>query len=860
MEQNTKGAHWNHSSAMADQSDDDGAARATPTGPRATTDEPKLEGSRAESEKIFGARTHRRAGTTSHTHPRQTKPEKAKARGAKANRSVSLPKKKEPKVKFEDDAYDSAPEMPRSQSRDSSQAPADRKLPTAPRFQKPKEWAGNSNPSAAQVNKRLTELAGSDWGALTDDELMSGINDLRGYGWKLNGTAFDNADTKTRYTETLQGLLKVFRKRMQAAAGGRRPPRVLQGVKRGRTPVEGGTPAGIARYGYNTRDATAEQLAARYANGYVGHGAYFGSKLGGAYGRVVAPWLAKAKLVKSPGNWDEWATEKDYIDAATNLGSRLEDRALDFFLSPLDRYRGKRHRAEGYSGQGAYYDGIDDPEAEVLRAVPVSVDEEMFPLNTALPTPVNGAVTKQMLGGGNIVFFNTGDRHLQTNQLVDPGSIFSRNPIGIFTTPDEKGNLVVRHNEYIGDLTSTSVNFTTVSLSVVNPGLVSFAPLLARFGVMYEKYRPRKVIVKYRTLITSGNSTGAGAVMIAAIYNPEAAPYNNKRDMENSGTCASGKVDDTIIMGVECQKDQGALGGGWYYIRTDPLATGQDPIGFDFAQIQVAMQGVPVGLPAGELWIEYEFELASIKTQLLPTLKVNAGISYTQNFNGVSGSTMLGANRQQLTYNFFNTRLVQTGPPPYTDGCIFNANGQMTQTLFTTTAGPTLNCAASQFAVSPDLQVVFTPGTTGTGLNQGAIFQFTFSAVAGAIYGFRWICEWASNSANGAAPTGGSTADLPVSFTSVGPAVWSAATLPGPTVVSVADAGSVIAAAATTTNYFATTDLSARLNTTGMQAGVVTVTIQFPGSGYLSSSAFFGNGTSAGWAATCSTVAFTRLA
>ena len=110
----------------------------------------------------------------------------------------------------------------------------------------------------------------------------------------------------------------------------------------------------------------------------------------------------------------------------------------------------------------------------------------------------------------------TGGR-LETNQIVDPGNPYARKPPRIYSVEGESGDIVFSHNEYIGDLTPQSSDFETQFLFNINAGLHSSFPLLARFATYFEEYEFEQLLIKYRSIITPGNATAAGSVMLAPV-------------------------------------------------------------------------------------------------------------------------------------------------------------------------------------------------------------------------------------------------------------------------------------------------------------------------------------------------------
>jgi len=405
-----------------------------------------------------------------------------------------------------------------------------------------------------------------------------------------------------------------------------------------------------AKYGETYLKATAEQQQHRFADGYVGRGvyesnrnhfgtgyegdgAYFGRKLGS----MMAPVLSSIPRV---GKW--------VADRAPDVMDDIENVGLKRARTELGRVQGAWRApalgiSEGlrrYMGDGSYWGPLQEMD------VPRQYDgDPMMPDGTVNTVP-NGP-------------------RLQTNMIVDPGSVFSRRPPSITTANDETGDLIVSHREYLEDIApGTADGFETVRMIQLNAGLADSFPLLAKFARYYSEYEFQQLIIRYRSLITEGNASAAGSVIISTFYNPDAPVYTSKRQAENAEYTASGKVTDPIVAGIECDGKKQVLGGGLLYVRRGPLGSTNDLHTYDMGKVQIATAGATAGLTIGELWVEYTVRLSKLSnTNLLEPLQKGEGMCYSSMFPE-------SADMNYASGQIFGVESPHSGTMPWTAGWV----------------------------------------------------------------------------------------------------------------------------------------------------------------------------------------------
>ena len=238
-----------------------------------------------------------------------------------------------------------------------------------------------------------------------------------------------------------------------------------------------------------------------------------------------------------------------------------------------------------------------------------------------------------------------GNSQFMANNLVDPGMKHSRTNPQISTVQDETGDLVFSYREYVKDITSSSLNFSTVEKFELNPGIAYSFPLLSSFAQYFEEYDFEQLIFHFKSLVTDGNAAAAGSVMIVPIYNPSSNVLPDKRSCENTDQCVSGKVTADLICGVECANEKKALG-GYLYTRTDDVPRDQRRT-YDLGFVQVALQGVPANLHIGELWVEYRVRLSKLRVTTVSAIPMGNGFT----INAGSGNSGTSAATNQYFWN-----------------------------------------------------------------------------------------------------------------------------------------------------------------------------------------------------------------
>lgn len=368
--------------------------------------------------------------------------------------------------------------------------------------------------------------------------------------------------------------------------------------------VPSGTTAGILRYGKNAQLANPTQIYNRATDNYVGNGAYLGRMLGKRLGGMI------------PG------IGGFVSDFAGDLGSRAEDYATKKLGSYIGNgayiHSGPDGQFEDYNG-----DGVNDLASSYVPGAKdidfVGMRQQAMKRNRA-----EGLDRQDDFHGRGLQDDMQGPR-LHTNQLIDPHQLFSRKPPMIMSSKDETGDLYFSHREFLTDIqpkVGSGTGFVTQLLIDINAGLYNSFPLLSEFAEHYSQYKFEKLIIRFRSLITEGNSSAAGSIMLATIYNPNDADFATKRSLENSEYSVSGKVTDTLDMGIECDTKKTAHS-EFSLTRIGPVANKTD---YDICRVQIATQGATEGLLLGEIWAEYTCRLSKLSVTGTRPLVVGDGM------------------------------------------------------------------------------------------------------------------------------------------------------------------------------------------------------------------------------------------
>jgi hypothetical protein len=274
-----------------------------------------------------------------------------------------------------------------------------------------------------------------------------------------------------------------------------------------------------------------------------------------------------------------------------------------------------------------------------------------------------GAGVQTMLGK----ITGLGDYKVRSNTLLTGGM----SPPEIANS-SSRGAVVVRHREYINDITASSA--FVVRTYPINPGIVSTFPWLAQVAANYEEYIIRGMIFEFKStssdaILAAGGTQALGTVIMATQYDVYNPTFTDKVSMENYQFANSSKPSESFLHTIECQPKQTPV--DELYVRTSlGVVTGADQRLYDFGSFNIATQGQQANAGIlGELWCTYEIELykpknvGSVGYELLTDHYELASITNTSPLG--SGSFLAGGNLG-TTLNSAGTRI--SFPPNLTSG------------------------------------------------------------------------------------------------------------------------------------------------------------------------------------------------
>jgi hypothetical protein len=316
----------------------------------------------------------------------------------------------------------------------------------------------------------------------------------------------------------------------------------------------------------------------------------------------------------------------------------------------------------------------------------------------------------------------------------------------LFTAGD-KDDIVLTHTEFLKTITPTTAAFETQYSAILNPGLTSFAPMLAQIAQYYEEYEMLQCVFTFKSTVVDGNDNAAGTVMMATQYNPTNPLFTDDITLDNYAHSCVSKVTADMLHGVECE--EGETGQArTEYVRTGPVPAGQDAKTYDMAVFQLATVGAFPALQIGRLYVTYSVRLSKLK--LLPVVPLITGINSVS--RRAAGATIISTNLfgDAGTETWFDTSLnqfpfIQNGniifDPSIEKGKYYiqiyltiPAAAAITKSSPTVSGGVTL---ATDSEGPPSSWQNISPGNAVVAANHSASYIIDFNGLTGAM-AFNW--------------------------------------------------------------------------------------------------------------------------
>jgi hypothetical protein len=374
----------------------------------------------------------------------------------------------------------------------------------------------------------------------------------------------------------------------------------------------------------------------------------------------IAPYPQAAKLtqqqIEAAREWRQslpemfrkevgWQIRQEREHPIGKWGRAYYQRGTDENLARYGKYWGKataeqkaRRDKDFYVGRGAY----NNTGYSAAGRGRYSVRQFRHDARSLLGGRILGAVQNRLAntisGQGAYGMDDDGSENQLINKL-GPSRLMS-------TSENETNSIRIKHMEYIGDVTPTAGGFQTQYFLAINPGLAGSFPWLSNLAQFYEEYRLVQCIFFFKSMVTEGNSSAGGNIIMATQYNPTNPAFQSKQVMENYDYANSGKVTQEMRHGVECDPSKKG-GSDIEYVRVGAISSNQDLKTYDLGTFQLATNGAIANQNLGELWVEYEVELYTPK-QVVPAVivpvnkyirgSITPGTSGTL-FNHISGVT-----------------------------------------------------------------------------------------------------------------------------------------------------------------------------------------------------------------------------
>lgn len=251
--------------------------------------------------------------------------------------------------------------------------------------------------------------------------------------------------------------------------------------------------------------------------------------------------------------------------------------------------------------------------------------------------PLGGMIGKG-LGSLGASILGLGDYKINKN-------IFLNGRLPEFKNRSEGGGTVIRFQEYLGDIISSSVagQFNIQEFDI-NPALSQTFPWLSQIAMNYEQYSFEGLVFCFKsTSADSLNSTNTalGTVIMATNYDSSDPAFASKGEMMNYEFSSSCKPSETCLHMIECAPKQSVL--SELYTRPGTVPSGDDQRMYDLGKFQIAttgLQGTSVSI--GELHVTYQVRL--LKPKLFVSIGEEINFYHATNANYSSASPLGTAN------------------------------------------------------------------------------------------------------------------------------------------------------------------------------------------------------------------------
>lgn len=239
--------------------------------------------------------------------------------------------------------------------------------------------------------------------------------------------------------------------------------------------------------------------------------------------------------------------------------------------------------------------------------------------------PTIGGVVGNSLGAAVSRWLGQGDYTVGTNSIV---SSSLKAASSVPSMHKDGQSIIVRHREYLGEVTGSSTGFVVRQSYVLNPGNPVTFPWLSDIAAKFQEYRIRGAVFHY--VPTSGSvastSPALGSVMLQTSYRSTDSAPSSKVEMLNE-YCSNEVVPSEVMAHpIECDPKENPF--NVQYVRSGNVPVTDTQLMYDLGVTHLAVSGQQTAAVIGDLWISYDIELKK------PIVNSNATFStraaYTQ--------------------------------------------------------------------------------------------------------------------------------------------------------------------------------------------------------------------------------------
>jgi len=224
---------------------------------------------------------------------------------------------------------------------------------------------------------------------------------------------------------------------------------------------------------------------------------------------------------------------------------------------------------------------------------------------------------------------------------------------------DETGALVIKHTEYVKDITGNALNKVFTNYPVrVQPGDPNAFQYLSQIAGNFEEYQFVQLYYTYVPKITVPETSDGqiGSILMVTDYNADDPIKYSKQQILQTYGSSNGRIIDTIRHGIECDPAK-LKGDGTKFIRTRGLVDSKEYDDYDHGQFQLVVSNTNdnlAGKSLGELWVSYVIVLRKPRVYTLYGLS-NQNDQFVIDQTGSSASDLSNAATQKILVGAHNS-------------------------------------------------------------------------------------------------------------------------------------------------------------------------------------------------------------